>query len=767
MIVYSSTRAEFTRDVQSNVIDEKILSSFRSVFGRSAAESEIRAWKNSMLYMNNALDAAQIAQDAGVAIEYTIPPTAKRVDFIVTGRDRWERDTAVIVELKQWKNANATTKDGIVETALGPRGRLVEVAHPSYQAWSYAQLLRDFNEEIQSGSIHLAPCAYLHNCPSPSEVLDPFYREHIARAPAFLKRDEQQLQRFIQKNIQQGDSREILRRIEEGKIRPSKNLADHLAGLLKGNREFLMIDDQKVVYETALELLEKTFSDGKQVLIVEGGPGTGKSVVAVNLLVESIQRDRFASYVTRNAAPRHVYESKLTGTLKKTRISSLFKSSGAFIDAEEDCYDMLIVDEAHRLNEKSGIYRNVGENQIKEVIGAARCAVFFIDEDQRVTMSDVGRVSDIERWADDAGATAHRAVLSSQFRCNGSDGYLAWLDSVLQIRDTAHLTLQGIDFDFRVFDDPNELYLEILTRNQERNKARLVAGYCWDWKGKKDENVKDVKIPEFGFEMRWNLDSDGSLWIVSPDSVSEVGCIHTCQGLELDYVGVIIGRDFVVRDGRAVTSAEERSRQDSSVRGYKKLLREDPDLARARADEIVKNTYRTLMTRGQKGCYVFCVDPETNEYFKRFARPRSPYSTISPVAAHPGLQLKVMTRDVAMNAENAVPMLEFNDLAEIETSDQQMSRSPYWVEVPEEFRARPQCFVARISEGSTDVPWIAAGAWCLFRAAPKDVSDGSAVIIRQPGRGLKLVLWKGSWRRADRDGPAGGHCVAEFVARIG
>jgi DUF2075 family protein len=355
------------------------------------------------------------------------------------------------------------------------------------------------------------------------------------------------------------------------------------------------------------------------VLLIEGGPGTGKSVVAVNLLVELTRRRHLTHYVSRNAAPRAVYQAVLTGTLSKTRIANLFKGSGAYTESPTNDMDALVVDEAHRLNEKSGLYQNLGENQIKEIVNAARASIFFIDEDQRVTLKDIGDKSEIRRWAEIAGAEVTEMALESQFRCNGSDGYLSWVDSTLQIRETANETLDGIDYDFRVCDTPNLMRDLICERNKTANKARLVAGYCWDWKGKRNPEIRDVALAEYDFAMRWNLDKDGSLWIRMPDSVNEVGCIHTCQGLELDYVGVIIGPDLVVRDGRVITDATKRSPQDRSVHGYKKMLKADPNHARRLADRIIKNTYRTLMTRGQKGCYVFCVDPETNAHFSRWA----------------------------------------------------------------------------------------------------------------------------------------------------
>ncbi|MDZ7769697.1 MAG: DUF2075 domain-containing protein [Woeseiaceae bacterium] len=638
MLVYAATRAEFTQDVFSNQIEKKILDAFALRLGHRTSKSEIESWKNSMQYMNNALIAGDLPDDAGVAIEYQIPLTSKRVDFILSGADEGRRDTAIIVELKQWSEVAETGKDAIVETFVG--GAVRQVTHPSYQAWTYAALIRDFNADVQDGNIAIRPCAYLHNCIEPTAVKSSFYNEHMALAPVFLRDDVELLSDFLKKYVKYGDTSRILYKIDHGRLRPSKNLADHLSSLLQGNREFEMIDDQKVVYETAMELAERAKNKGKQVLLVEGGPGTGKSVVAVNLLVELTQRQFVTHYVSRNAAPRAVYESKLAGTFSRTHITNLFKGSGAYVDTLPNTMDVLIVDEAHRLNEKSGFYQNQGDNQIKEIIQASRLSIFFLDQDQRVTLKDIGDRDEVRRWAGELGVDLTELKLQSQFRCNGSDGYLSWINNTLQIEETANETLAGVEYDFRVFDSPNELRQKIVDLNRESNKARMVAGYCWDWKGKKDPDVKDVAIPEHDFAMRWNLDTDGSLWIVAPESVSEIGCIHTCQGLELDYVGVVIGEDFVIRDGEVVTDANKRSSQDRSIRGFKTLCKKDPEVAHALADPIIKNTYRTLMTRGQKGCYVFCVDKETNEYFKSFVDYDSAEDAVDdrlPKAAEPGL----------------------------------------------------------------------------------------------------------------------------------
>jgi hypothetical protein len=359
MIVYSATRGEFTKDVFANQIEQKILIALKSTTGRSTSQSEIQSWKNSMQYMNNVLIEGDIAPDAGVAIEYKVPLTSRRVDFILTGADSAGRDTAVIVELKQWSEVVGTDKDAVVETFVGKSIR--EVTHPSYQAWTYAALIRDFNTAVQDGDIDLHPCAYLHNCADPTVIHSDFYKAHTDRAPAFLRHEANLLRDFLRKHVRTGDKSKILYRIDNGRLRPSKNLADHLAALLQGNREFEMIDDQKVVYETVLAKSVAAASK-KQVLLVEGGPGTGKSVVAINLLVELTRRRLLTHYVSRNAAPRAVYESKLAKSFTRTHITNLFKGSGTYTDHAPNTMDVLIVDEAHRLNEKSGLYQNQGEN---------------------------------------------------------------------------------------------------------------------------------------------------------------------------------------------------------------------------------------------------------------------------------------------------------------------------------------------------------------------------------------------------------------------
>ncbi len=740
MIVYSKTKTEFREDVRDNRIEDVILEVFKRNLGHSTSPKEIDSWKNSMMYMSNVLEDDGIPDNTGVAIEYRIPQTSKRIDFILTGTTTQHKSTVVIVELKQWSDARLTEKDGIVEAFVGKKYQ--ELSHPSYQAWTYAALLEDFNETVQEQNIKLNPCAYLHNMESDHVINHPQYRPWLQKAPAFIRRDVDRLTDFIKQFIRYGDSGKVMFEIDKGKIRPSKNLADKLLSMLKGNEEFLMIDDQKLVYETALHLAQTSTVKDKHVLIVDGGPGTGKSVVAINLLVQLTGKQLVTKYVTKNAAPRAVYESVLTGSFTKSHISNLFSGSGEYKNCDPNVFDALIVDESHRLNEKSGLFQNQGENQIKEIINSAKFSVFFIDEDQRVTWKDIGEIKEIEKWARDLGATVHNLELQSQFRCNGSDGYLAWLDNVLQIKETANETLEGIDFDFRVFDSPGELKDAIFEQNKTNNKARLVAGYCWDWVSAKPENkhLKDIVIEEHDFAMQWNLKVDGSLWIRKPESVNEVGCIHTWQGLEVDYIGVILGPDIVIRNGSLVVQPDKRAKTDQSLKGYKKALKENPEEARSKAEAIVKNTYRTLMSRGQKGCYIYSTDQETNKYFAEFAKTvayeekpvKQSYAVpAQPEDAHkelyPGLNLRILQHHEVEPYINAVPIYSL-DIAAGQFSDKQHVEDHDWVELPDSFRAREGHFIARVV-GESMNRRIPNGAWCLFRPCPDGTKHNKVVLV--------------------------------------
>ena len=616
MLVYEGLKSSFINDVDLNLITDKILNRFKEVFHRGTGQSEVNSWRESMLRMRGVLADNEIPDNAGVAIEFNIPHTSNRIDFLLSGYDKRKQNSIIIIELKQWTHADAVKgKDGIVSTITGKALR--EVTHPSYQAWSYASLINSYNQEVYDKNVGLHPCAFLHNYDLSEN--DPInseqYKDYINAAPMFGSRDFEKLRNFIKKYVVEGDNKEGLYIIENGKIKPSKMLQDSFSSVLKGNKEFVLIDDQKIIYEEALRIgINAHLHNEKSVLIVEGGPGTGKSVLAINLLRQFLNRGLNSFYVTKNSAPREVFKSKLKID-KMSGLNNLFKGSGCFYDCGPNSFDVLIVDEAHRLNKKSGLFSNLGENQIKEIINSSLFSIFFLDENQRVTLKDNGSIDEIKKYARYYDASIYKMKLKSQFRCDGSDGYLAWLDNILEIRETANFDLDN-KYDFKIFDDPNELKKVIEEKNRSNNKSRLVAGYCWNWinEGKNKTDVYDITIPEYNFGMSWNL-GNSSTWAIDKESVNEIGCIHTCQGLEFDYVGVIIGDDLRYEDSHIITDYTKRAKTDQSLKGINKIAKEQGiKIAKKISDQIIKNTYKTLMTRGMKGCYVYCTDKKLQEH---------------------------------------------------------------------------------------------------------------------------------------------------------
>lgn len=718
MIVYHRSKAGFIRDVFNNTIADEIDNAFLMHLGRNTSPNEKTSWKNSMMHMHNVINTPEIPDNSEIAIEYQIPLTSKRIDFIIAGRNDKKKENIVIIELKQWESAQLSKKSGLVTTRF-QHGQM-EVAHPSYQAWSYAETLYNFNETIRERDITVSPCAFLHNYDSDNVITNPHYEEYISQAPLFLKRDAAKLQEFIKKRIKYGTKDSIVWMIENGKLKPSKQLADALSSMLKGNREFILLDDQKVVYETALEMAKKSQNGNKHVLIVEGGPGTGKSVVAINLLVRLNNIGIASQYVSKNSAPRSVYTAKLVGNFKKTYINNLFTGSGCFIDAPKDTYGALIVDEAHRLNEKSGLYSNIGENQILEIIKAAKFSVFFVDDRQKIHVKDIGSKNYIKEIAENENAVVHITQLSSQFRCNGSDGYLSWLDNALQIRETTNIRLTQEDYDFRIFSTPNELFDAIVERNKINNKSRVVAGYCWKWKSKKNIDEFDIVFPEYNFKKQWNLNSSNSPWLIGENSVHQIGCIHTCQGLELDYVGVIIGNDLRYNK-KVLTDITKRDSNDQSIKGLKQLLKYSPKRATQEADEIIKNTYRTLMTRGMKGCYVYFCDKSLENYFKSLLEERQEIGFVNKLRIEP-----------IVNDE--VKFVDFLPLYSIKAAcgyfgDGDIVEEEGWVRVEGLGRLNRNMYVVK-AVGDSMMPLIQDGDYCVFRSNPAGSRQGKIVLAQ-------------------------------------
>ena len=625
MIVYNANKGLFVQDVRTGVIATKILNLIRERGLNAGQEREFASWHNSMKFMRDIVDDAEIDDEVQIAIEYNIPQTSKRVDFIIIGANEQGKDNIVIVELKQWSKAEVVDDDMhfCVRTYVANDERIV--CHPSYQAYSYSRFMANYSQVVQSNDIQLVPCAYLHNyLPRYKQSLSAdIYKEWYTTAPFFIMDEVLQFNDFIKKHVTRKSAKgDLLYLIDHGRIKPTQALQDALATMVRGTPVFDLLDEQAVCFDMCVRTMLQCIKDHKKrTILVQGGPGTGKSVLAVNLLMHFITCACNAAYVTKNSAPRQAFLSILSNNKAENiaEISQLFRSPFGLSQVPANAYDCLIVDEAHRLVKK--MYGDwTGENQVKECINASLLTVFLLDEDQAVTTKDIGSVQEISKWCKELGSTIimrDETKLTSQFRCNGSDAYIQFIDNLLQRgEETLNVPLSELNYDFRVFDDASTMRDALREKNAINNKARMVAGYCYDWNVKNRRGDIDIILPG-GFQAKWNLEND-KIWAINPRSFEEVGCIHTAQGLEFDYVGVLIGKDLTFDNatGRVITNKTAISKDDKSS-GIRGASDEE-------ARRLILNTYKTLLTRGQKGCFVYCEDEGLREYFKTLTGIKAP-----------------------------------------------------------------------------------------------------------------------------------------------
>lgn len=615
MIIYNRTLGEFRNHVTLNMMQNILLDELRAKGLSGGSPSEINSWNNSLHFMKDVLEDSYFDPDCQVAIEYNIPQTSKRVDFMIMGNNG-SQDHVVIVELKQWAKVEKID-DNCDHSVMSDLKSHEPVAHPSYQAYSYKTLILDYCDDTMVNNETLKPCAYLHNLSEKYRpvIEDKLFDEWTTEAPVFLQQDVLKMRNFVKQYIKiKASDGSLLYKIEEGRLRPTKSLQDALDSMLCGNEEFHMIDEQVVAYDKIMKAIKESKNDNKKhVIIITGGPGTGKSVLAINVLARCIIDLKLnASYITKNMAPRKCYANLLAkGNAKKMiNLQKAIQSPWCLPTTIYNGLDVGIFDEAHRMQKKpSGRMPYLGNDMLEDAIKAAKVSIFFVDDDQRITSKDIYSVDSIIAYAKRENAIVHAPYeLVSQFRCDGSDGYISFLNNLLEIKQTANTTFEFNKLDVQVFDNPVQMRDELRELNKINNKTRMIAGYSYDWNVKYGRGEWDIELPH-GFKAKWNLVKDDH-WAVNPNSFEEVGCIHTCQGMEFDYVGVFIGKDLYYKDGHVYTNRNAISNDDKSS-GIR--LRATSDIE---ADKLIRRTYKVLLTRGLKGCYIYCEDDALRDYLK-------------------------------------------------------------------------------------------------------------------------------------------------------
>lgn len=617
MRLYAGTSNQFVEDNMQNQIAGKLANAFFEHFRYNPPDSEVRSWRNSLRAMTLVIQSADL-KDHGVILEYQLPLSSRRLDCLVCGKDSEKMDNAVIIELKQWEQCRPSDGDKVV-TWLGGSNR--EVLHPSVQVGQYHQYLLDTHTAFYEGDtpVSLASCSYLHNYSFAKDdpLVDPKFSEYLDRSPLFTEDDVDRISEFMCSRMDRGDGLEVMKRIETSKYKPSKKLMEHVASIIDNNPEYTLLDEQLVVYDKVLTLAKHGFhTKNKEVIIVKGGPGTGKSVIAINLMADLLKANYNAQYATGSRA--------FTETLRKVigkRGSVQFKYFNSYIEAENNEIDVLIADEAHRIRKTSASRytpksKRGDKLQVDELIDAAKVSVFFIDDNQIVRPKEIGSVEFLKEAGAQHKCNVNEYELDIQFRCSGSEAFVNWVNNTLGVERTASVLWdQSEDFDFVIMESPEKLERAIRNKVDEGHTGRLCAGFCWPWSKKPGENgmlCEDVIIDEY--KRPWNAQPAASglakgipkshYWANDPNGINQIGCIYTAQGFEFDYVGVIWGRDLVYNwDSNSWEGRKEES-YDSEVKRATDFT------------NLVKNAYRVLLTRGLKGCYVYFMDKETEKFVR-------------------------------------------------------------------------------------------------------------------------------------------------------
>jgi hypothetical protein len=616
MHLYAGTSTDFVEDATLNRIGAKIAEAWFEHFRYEAPKGEVAAWKNSLQSMANAVQHGSL-DDHGVIVEYSLPLSSKRLDVMLTGSSRDGRRQAVIVELKQWSESFPTHVDECVVTFVGGRKR--EVLHPSAQVDGYRQYLKDTHSAFSDGAIGLSACSFLHNMTfdEQDEIFSARHLDLIQVAPVFTGDRTTDLIEYLQDHLSGGGGVPVLESVLSGRYAPHKKLLAHTAQMIKGEPAYVLLDEQRVVFNSVLaQVAEAHRTAEKAVFVIKGGPGTGKSVIALNLVGELSE----AGYVTHHATGSRAFTENVRRIVGR-RAANLFKYFNSYLGADANTLDVLVCDEAHRIREVSHNRftpkaERTDEPQVKELIDVAKVSVFLLDDLQVVRPGETGSTGLIREAAGKFDAEVFEYELEAQFRCGGSEGFIQWVDNTLDIVPTPHvLWSPEEEFDFDVVDSPAELEALINQKEAQGHSARLVAGFCWPWSDPLDDGalVDDVVIDDWN--MPWNAKPDATglaegipkshYWANQDGGLNQVGCVYTAQGFEFDYAGVIFGRDLVYRPREGWVGQPEFS-HDAVV----KRAAKEGDFT-----DLVKQTYRVLLTRGMKGCYVYFQDDATRDFW--------------------------------------------------------------------------------------------------------------------------------------------------------
>ena len=587
--------------------------------GRRPSTGEYRSWARSIPALQADLVAAGL-NDVEMLLEYQLPLTSKRADVVLVGQHPTTGGASyVVVELKQWSHAEQfEDSDSLVRIEqYGHR----PVTHPALQVRDYCDYMLGFTAVLADAPESLAGVAYLHNA-TDDGVSDLFRLPGDDYGRIFTGQARGDFQAFLQSRFARGGSGAVhADRLLASRIAPSKQLLAVAAEEVQRREMFVLLDEQRDAYNFVLHAVERARrANTKTAVIVAGGPGSGKSVIALSLMGELSRQGRSVLHATGSRS--------FTQTLRKVagkgapRVQKMFQYFNSFMGAVPNDLDALILDEAHRIRETSAsrwtrAEHRTGHPQVEELLDAARVPVFLLDEFQVVRPGEQGTVEDIEKHASSRGMHVEKIDLNAQFRCGGSEEYLLWVKHLLGLEGAFPASWGGDPhFEVEVAEGPYDMDAYLSSKLEAGYSARIAAGYCWPWSDPREDGslVPDVQIGDWS--RPWNLKGDRSvggapaaaLWASDPAGFGQVGCVYTAQGFEYDYAGVIVGPDLVWRRDHWVTVRP--ANRDPDFRNTTKV-------SDAEFDRLVRNVYKVLLTRGLRGVMLFSPDPETQTFLRR------------------------------------------------------------------------------------------------------------------------------------------------------
>ena len=601
--------------------------------GRRPAPSEVRSWRRSIPALRSDLIDAGLGS-VEMLIEYQLPLSSKRADVVLAGNHPQTGEPSyVVVELKQWSEAQTYPDNPELALIKAYGGR--PVLHPSVQVLDYCDYLADFNGFIDGRRQLLSGVAYLHNAVD-KDVADLLNTPaRAAGARMFTSQRRSDFVDYLRSRLDgNAPGRHAADALVGGRTAPSRQLLALAAEEVQRREQFVLLDEQRVAFELVVNAVARARrTSTKTAVIVRGGPGSGKSVIALSLLGELSRQGRSVVHATGSRSFT-ITLRKLAGA-RNPRVARMFKYFNQFIDADTNDLDCLILDEAHRIRETSVSrytpknLREQARSQVDELLSAAKVPVFLLDQDQVVRPGEMGTAEEIRDAADRLGLIVDEIDLASQFRCGGSEVYVDWVRTTLGLaKFEGAATWQGDErFGVVVVDSPEDMEARLGSHQQAGYSSRMAAGFCWPWSDPRADGslVPDVSIGSW--QRPWNLKGERSsggappaaLWATDPSGFGQVGCIYTAQGFEYDYAGVIFGPDLVWRNGRWV--AIRTASKDPDFRS--RLSVED-----ARFERLILNVYKVLMTRGMRGTYLYSTDPETQNHFRALV----PYAEFNWIA---------------------------------------------------------------------------------------------------------------------------------------